>query len=142
MHHVFLDYEPFLGEIPRRPTGVLVSAERGEATAYALDALQQRGEFFLGPGARVYPGMIVGEHSRYEDLTVNVCRGKKLTNTRAAGSDRNLVLAPPREMSLELALEYIEDDELVEVTPAGIRLRKRVLDENERRKRQRAAAEA
>lgn len=138
MHHVFDRYEPFCGEVPTRPNGVMVSVETGVATPYAIDALQLRGTFFIPPGTKVYKGMIVGEHNRSEDLYVNVCREKKLTNVRASGaSDRNLEIAPPREMSLENALEYIEEDELVEVTPLAIRMRKRILDPHARRRESR-----
>ncbi|MHC4870376.1 MAG: translational GTPase TypA [Planctomycetota bacterium] len=137
IYHVFSEYQPFKGEIPGRQPGVMVSIDTGEATSYAIDALQIRGEFFIKPQTKVYPGMIVGENSRSEDLLVNICKGKKLTNTRAAGSDRNLLISPPRDMSLETALEYIEEDELVEITPLCYRLRKRILDENERKRIQR-----
>ncbi|MDR1745515.1 MAG: translational GTPase TypA [Planctomycetota bacterium] len=138
MHHVFWDYEPYKGDVPGRPNGVLVSSSQGKATAYALDGLQLRGQFFIHPATDVYEGMIVGENSRPDDLDVNVCREKKLTNVRASGShDKNADLAPPREFSLEAALEYLEDDELLEVTPESLRLRKRVRTENERRKRER-----
>ncbi|REJ73940.1 MAG: translational GTPase TypA, partial [Planctomycetota bacterium] len=122
------------GEIPRRKNGVLVSQVNGRTTGYALAKLQERAELFVGPGAEVYEGMIVGENSRDNDLVVNPVREKKLTNIRAAGSDDNVLLAPPREMSLELALEYIEWDEYVEITPAVIRLRKIGLTENERKR--------
>ncbi len=138
MHHVFWDYEPFKGDVPGRANGVLVSSSQGKATAYALDGLQLRGSFFIHPQTDVYEGMIVGENSRPDDLDVNVCREKKLTNVRASGShDKNADLAPPREFSLEAALEYLEDDELLEVTPVSLRLRKRVRTENERRKQER-----
>ncbi len=134
MHHNFHDYRPSKGDVPRRPNGVMVSLVRGQAVAYALDNLQQRGTMLVEPGDLVYEGMIIGENARGEDMTVNPCKEKKLTNVRAAGSDKNILLKPPRELTLELALEYIEDDELVEVTPSKIRLRKKVLSE-ERRKR-------
>jgi GTP-binding protein len=138
IHHVFEDYEPYKGDVPGRPNGVLVSSSQGKATAYALDGLQLRGEFFIHPATDVYEGMVVGENSRPDDLDVNVCREKKLTNVRASGShDRNADLAPPREFSLEAALEYLEDDELLEVTPDSLRMRKRVRTENERRKQER-----
>ncbi len=107
---------------------------QGDALAYALFNLQERGTLFIGPRDRAYGGMIIGEHSRAGDLDVNVSKGKKLTNGRAAASDDNVVLEPPRRISLEVALEYIEDDELIEVTPDAIRLRKRVLNANERKK--------
>lgn len=138
MHHVFWDYEPFKGEVAGRANGVLVSSAQGKATAYALDSLQLRGQFFIHPATDVYEGMIVGENSRPDDLDVNVCREKKLTNVRASGAhDRNADLAPPREFSLEAALEYLEEDEILEVTPESLRLRKRVRTENERRKMER-----
>jgi len=132
MHHVFLEYEPFKGEVASRPNGVMISTDQGQATAYAIDGLQLRGTFFVPVGIQVYNGMIVGEHNRGEDLEVNVCRAKKVTNVRSAGSDRNMEIAPPRELSLEAALEYIEDDELLEVTPENMRMRKRMLDKNAR----------
>lgn len=146
MNHVFWDYEDYKGDVPGRPNGVLVSSAQGKATSYALDGLQLRGQFFIHPQTDVYEGMIVGENSRPDDLDVNVCREKKLTNVRASGAhDRNADLAPPREFSLEAALEYIEDDELLEVTPENIRMRKRVRTETERKKlerQQRLAAKA
>jgi GTP-binding protein len=110
----------------------------GEATAYSLFYLQERGAMMIEPQTRVYEGMIVGQHSRENDLVVNVIQGKKLTNIRAAGKDDNLLLTPPLRMTLERAFSYIEDDELVEITPKSIRLRKRWLDPNERKKRERA----
>ncbi len=140
MHHVFWDYEPYKGDVPGRPNGVLVSSSQGKATAYALDGLQLRGVFFIHPQTDVYEGMVVGENSRPDDLEVNVCREKKLTNVRASGAhDKNADLAPPREFSLEAALEYIEDDELLEVTPENIRIRKRIRTETERKKLDRQA---
>ena len=108
--------------------------DAGTSVGYSLNNLQPRGILFIAPGVDVYEGMIVGEHSRENDLVVNVCKGKKLTNTRAAGSDDALKLAPPKEFTLELALEYIDDDELVEITPNNIRLRKKYLKELERRR--------
>ncbi len=134
MHHVFYEYEFLRGSIPTRAYGVMIANEAGPVTAYALDGLKDRGDMFIGPGTDVYIGMVVGEHCRENDLVVNVCRGKKLTNVRAASADKNIILKPPREMTLEIALEFIDDDELVEVTPDAIRLRKRILDENERKK--------
>ena len=113
---------------------MLVALEKGSSLSYALDNLQERGELFIGPGLSVYGGMIVGEHSRENDLDVNVCKGKKLTNMRAAGSDDNIKLSPPRIFSLEQAMEYIQDDELLEVTPKSIRMRKKILDKIERKK--------
>ncbi|RIK75017.1 MAG: translational GTPase TypA [Planctomycetota bacterium] len=140
LHHNLLGYEPVRGEIPKRPLGVLISNETGGATAYALDALYDRGVFFVRPGDEVYEGQVVGEHCRAGDLVVNVVRGKKLTNIRAAGKDENAQVRPVREMSLEGCLEYIEDDELVEVTPKNIRLRKALLSENDRKRQARRTA--
>ena len=134
IHHRFLGYRPLEGDVPRRPNGVMVSMVTGRAIAYGLDGLQERAEMFVKPGDDVFEGMIVGENSRDNDLTVNPTKEKKLTNIRAAGNDANILLKPPREFSLEAALEYIEDDELVEVTPSVIRLRKTLLRENERRR--------
>jgi GTP-binding protein len=134
MNHRFQDYRPFEGELPGRANGVLVSMAAGKAVAFAMDGLQERAEMFVAPGDAVYEGMVVGENSRSDDMTVNPTKEKKLTNIRAAGSDRNIILRPPREMTLEIALEYIEEDELVEVTPKSIRLRKILLSENDRRK--------
>jgi len=132
--HLFDHYEPFKGAIPSRSNGTLVSMAQGKAIPFAVDGLQQRGEFFIDPGMDCYEGMIVGEHCKDGDLVVNVQRAKQLTNMRAAGSDRNMKIAPARKMSLEQALEYIEDDELVEVTPLNIRLRKLFLTELDRRR--------
>ena len=134
LNHSFFDYEPYKGEIPTRTRGVLIATEPGVTVAYALNNIQDRGTLFLDPGIPVYEGMIVGEHSRENDLVVNVCKTKKLTNMRAAGSDDAVKLAPPRKFTLEQALDYIADDELVEVTPLNIRLRKKFLKEGERRK--------
>jgi GTP-binding protein len=137
MHHRFAGYGPVEGELPGRANGVLVSMVAGKAVAYALDGLQQRAELFVRPNDDIYQGMIVGENSRDNDLAVNPSKEKKLTNIRAAGSDDNVILKPPRELSLEAALEYIEQDELVEVTPNSIRLRKAVLNETDRRRQAR-----
>ncbi len=134
MHHNFYEYEFFRGSIPGRANGSLMASEPGQVTAHALEGLSSRGEFFVKPGDQVYEGQIVGEHCRDNDLGVNVCRTKKLTNIRAASADKTVVLKPPRELSLELALEFIEDDELVEVTPEAIRMRKRLLKESDRRR--------
>ncbi|QDU62682.1 GTP-binding protein TypA/BipA [Planctomycetes bacterium Pan216] len=139
VHHVVADFEPMRGEVPRRPNGVMISNISGRAVAFALDGLQERGTMFVKPGDDVYPGMIVAENCRDNDLVVNPCKEKKLTNMRAAGSDKNILLAPPRDMPLELALEYIEEDELVEVTPKVIRLRKKLLTEEDRRRAGRAS---
>ncbi len=134
MHHRFDRYKPAEGELPGRPNGVLVSVCAGRAVAFSLDGLQQRGELFIWPGDEVYEGMIVGENSRSGDMPVNPTKEKKLTNIRAAHADKNIILKPPRVLSLEAALEYIEEDELVEVTPTKIRLRKVVLSAAERRR--------
>ena len=125
MNRLFHDYAPFKGEIPGRRTGVLISNGQGEAVAYALWNLEDRGPMIIHPQTKVYQGMIVGEHTRGNDLEVNVLKGKKLTNVRAAGRDDNVLLTPPMRMSMEMALAYIQDDELVEITPQSIRLRKR-----------------
>ena len=142
MNRIFHAYEPWRGEIAGRRNGVLLSNAQGEAVAYALFNLQERGPMMVEPGARVYQGMIVGEHSRGNDLEVNVLKGKQLTNIRAAGKDENTILTPPMKMSLERALSYIEDDELVEVTPRSIRLRKVLLDPHARKRASRAKASA
>lgn len=135
LHHVFAGYEPADEKaLVVAPHGSLVAFEQGTSTAYALFMTQERGELFIGPSVEVYQGMIVGENNREEDLDVNVCKQKHLTNMRASGSDEALVLTPPREMTLEFALEYIGQDELVEVTPKSLRLRKRLLNPEDRRK--------
>ncbi len=139
MYRVFHAYAPFKGAIPGRRTGVLIAHGDGDAVAYALFGLQDRGALMIGAGTRVYRGMIVGEHNKGTDLEVNVQREKKLTNIRAAGKDENVTLTPPMPMTLEKALAYIADDELVEVTPKSIRLRKRLLDPNERKRESRKA---
>jgi GTP-binding protein len=133
IHHRFEGYQEQEGEVPHRLNGVLVSQERGKAVAFALGKLQERAEMFVGPGDEVYEGMVVGENSRDNDLVVNPIREKKLTNIRSAGNDENIILKPARKLSLEAALEYIEDDEYVEVTPQGIRMRKIRLTEQERK---------
>lgn len=136
MNHTFKDYRKMASKtVGERKLGVLVSMENGKATAYALGQLEDRGVMFIEPGTEVYEGMIVGEHSHDNDLAVNVVKGKKLTNTRASGSDHTVVLKRPRLMSLETCLDYINSDELVEVTPAGFRLRKKILNTAERKKR-------
>jgi GTP-binding protein len=137
MNRIFHAYSPYKGEIQGRRTGVLISNSDGEAAGYALFNLEDRGPLMIGPQTRVYTGMIVGEHSRENDLEVNVIKGKKLTNVRASGKDENVNLTPPMKMTLEKAMAYITDEELVEVTPEQIRLRKRWLDPNERKKRER-----
>jgi GTP-binding protein len=132
--HVFEKYAPVKGELPSRRNGVLVSSEQGSAVAFALFNLEERGRMFVSPGERVYVGMVIGIHSRDNDLIVNPVKGKKLTNVRAAGKDENVVLTPPIQLTLESAVEFIEDDELVEVTPKSIRLRKRYLSEHDRKR--------
>ena len=134
MHHRFYQYEYFKGSVPQRNNGALIAMADGPATAYSIDGLQDRGRFFIAPGDVVYRGQIVGENNKDTDIEVNVQRGKKLTNMRASGSDKAVKLAPPVIFSLEEALEYINDDELVEVTPESIRLRKLYLDENDRKR--------
>ncbi len=140
MNYIFSDYGPYAGEVRNRKNGVMVVMQGGTSVAYALFNLQDRGMFFIGPQVPVYEGQIVGEHARDNDLTVNPCKGKRLTNVRAAGSDENVLLTPPHEMSLEECISYINDDELVEVTPKSIRLRKRHLKETDRRRQARADA--
>jgi GTP-binding protein len=142
INRLFHGFALYKGSIEGRRAGVLVSLERGAAVAYALWNLEERGVLFIGPGDPVYPGMIIGEHSRPNDLDVNPLKAKQLTNIRAAGKDDNVLLTPPMRLSLEQALAYIEDDELVEVTPHSIRLRKRQLDSTERRREARRAAVA
>ncbi len=134
LHHNFYEYEFFRGDIPGRKNGVLIANEPGRVTAHAIENLVDRGEFFLPPGAEVYQGQIVGEHCRDNDLGINICRAKKMTNMRAASADKTVTLKPPRDMPLEMALEFIADDEWVEVTPAEIRIRKRVLSDIDRRR--------
>ncbi len=140
MSHVFDDYSPLKGEIPDRRNGVLISAEDGEAVAYALWKLQDRGKMFVSPGDKLYEGMIIGIHSRDNDLVVNPIKGKQLTNVRASGTDEAVRLVPPIQLTLEYAVEFIADDELVEMTPQSIRIRKRFLKDHERKKASREAA--
>ena len=142
MHHTFHDYELLRGGLPGRQNGVMISMEQGKVNAYALDKLADRGTMFVSPTEEVYEGMIVGENGKDNDLVVNVCREKKLSNMRTSSSDENIILQPPRDMSLEIALEYIEDDELVEITPKTIRLRKRHLNENARKRYERSSESA
>ncbi|MGI6420753.1 MAG: translational GTPase TypA [Syntrophomonadaceae bacterium] len=132
MHHIFLSYEPYRGQIPGRTRGSLVASESGIAVTYGLYNAQDRGVLFIGPGTEVYEGMIVGENSRKEDITINVCKKKHLTNTRSSGADEALRLVPPMIMSLEKCLEFMGPDELLEVTPAALRLRKMTLDKVKR----------
>jgi len=140
MSHVFDSYAPMKGDIPDRRNGVLISQEDGEAVAYALWKLQERGRMFVSPGDKLYEGMVIGIHSRDNDLVVNPIKGKQLTNVRASGKDEAIALVPPIALTLEYAVEFIADDELAEVTPASIRIRKRFLKEHERKKASREAA--
>jgi GTP-binding protein len=139
LNHLFNGWEPWHGDIGGRATGALVSDRAGKCTTYALFHLEPRGVLFLAPGTEVYEGMIVGENARDNDLDVNVTREKKLTNMRAAGADEALRLAPPFEMTLDRAIEWIDGDELVEVTPSAIRVRKRLLPANQRPKTKRSS---
>lgn len=134
IYNNFHEYEYFKGDIPHRAQGVLISMAQGDVTMYALDLLRDRGVMFTKPGDKIYEGMIVGEHCEQNDIAVNVCRTKKATNIRSSTSDKGIKLSPPRDMSLEMALEYIEDDELVEITPKTFRLRKKFLKENDRKR--------
>ena len=142
LYHTFLEYGPYRGDIASRQRGALVSKEGGDTTAYAIEPLQERSTLFLGPGLKVYGGQIVGENSRDQDMVVQVCRKKHLTNMRASGSDFAVQLTPPRQMTLEQCLEWINDDELVEVTPESIRIRKRILDHSKREVSAKKAAAA
>ena len=133
--HRFKDYEPYKGEIEMRTNGSLIAIETGTSVAYAMDKLQDRGKFIIFPGEEIYAGQVVGEHTRIGDLNINICKTKKLTNVRASGTDEKAVLPPPLQFSLEEMLEYIQEDELVEVTPKSMRIRKIYLDETERKRR-------
>jgi GTP-binding protein len=139
MSHEFDGYAPLKGEVAERRNGVLISNENGEAVAYALWYLQERGRMFVSPGEKLYAGMVIGIHSRENDLVVNPIKTKKLTNVRASGKDDAVLLTPPIELTLEYAVEFIGDDELVEVTPLSIRIRKRYLSENDRKRMSRVA---
>jgi len=132
LNHLFDGYEPWQGEIPHRVTGALVADRAGKTTGYAIEHVQDRGEMFAGPGERVYEGMIVGENSRAEDIDVNIVKEKRLTNMRASTAEEGIQLLPVHRLSLEQALEWIRDDELLEVTPDSLRRRKRVLQANVR----------
>ena len=134
MYHVFEGYAPYKGDIPGRTRGSLVAFENGTTTAYGLNSVLDRGELFIGAGVEVYEGMIIGENSRDQDMDVNPCKKKHLTNTRASGSDEAIKLPPHRQFTLESALEWINDDELVEVTPVNIRMRKSIISRQERYK--------
>jgi GTP-binding protein len=142
INRLFHSYAPLKGPIPSRRTGTLVSTETGNAVAYALWYIEERGPLFIDPGTKVYPGMIIGEHQRGGDLDVNPTKGKQLTNVRASGKDDAVTLTPPIQMTLEKSIAYIAEDELVEVTPKSIRMRKRVLDKNLRRREAKRASAA
>jgi GTP-binding protein len=139
MYQNFYRYQKYLGDLPSRQVGVMISKSRGKAVAFALDGLQERGEIFIRPGDEIYEGMVIGVNNKGKDLVVNAIKEKKLTNMRASGADDAIKLIPPRELTLEFALEFIADDELFEITPKNIRLRKRYLSENERKTRSRQA---
>jgi GTP-binding protein len=132
LNRIFSHYGPYKGDIGGRRNGALISTDRGEAVAYGIWKLQDRGMMFIGHGDKVYQGMVVGEHSRDNDLEINVLRAKQLTNVRASGADEAVTLVPPKKMSLEEMMAYIEEDELVEVTPKSLRLRKKLLTAQER----------
>jgi len=140
MSHVFDSFAPVKGDIPDRRNGVLISQEDGDAVAYALWKLQERGRMFVSPGEKLYEGMVIGIHARDNDLVVNPIKGKQLTNVRASGKDDAILLTPPVQLTLEYAVEFIADDELVEVTPKSIRIRKRFLKEHERKRASRETA--
>ena len=135
MAHRFKSYEPWKGEISGRISGSLISMEQGTAIAYSIDKLQDRGFFFIEPTEEIYAGQVIGEHTRPDDLAVNITKTKKLTNMRASGSDEKMKIAPAVKFSLEEAMEYIQEDEYVELTPRSIRMRKIILDENERKRK-------
>jgi hypothetical protein len=142
MNRLFEKYGPYKGPIQGRQNGVLISMEQGEAVAYALNALEERGTLFISPGDRLYEGMVIGENAKPQDLEVNPLKSKQLTNFRASGKDEGIRLTPPRRMTLEQAIAYIQDDELVEVTPKVVRIRKRWLDPHERKRQSRKAEAA
>jgi len=142
MHHTFEQYEPMRGSIPDRQAGVLIQSETGMVTAYALDALYDRGVFFVQPGERIYEGQVVGEHCKENDIVVNAAKAKQLTNMRTSSKDEAARIRPPRLMSLEGMLEYVQQDELVEICPHALRIRKRMLKEGQRRRCARLGAEA
>ena len=138
LSHIFTGYEPWKGDMATKNNGALIAMEGGQTYAYAINKLQDRGTFFIDPGEEVYTGQVIGEHIRENDLVINVCKSKKLTNMRASGSDDKVSIAPPKKMSLEECMEYIRKDEFLEVTPKSLRLRKIVLDENERKRQNKA----
>jgi GTP-binding protein len=139
MNHSFLEYRPHSGTVESRGNGALISTESGDAIAYSLNTIQERGVLFIAPQTKIYPGMIIGEHSRPNDLDVNPAKGKNLTNVRSSGADDAIKLVPPRDLSLEKALEWIEDDELLEITPENIRIRKKILESNLRKRAEKNA---
>jgi len=134
MNSSFLEYGPRMSSGKGRSTGSIVSLELGKITKYALDGASDRGVFFVADGTEVYPGMVLGESNREQDVEINPVKAKKLTNMRASGSDDGIFIAPPKDMSLEASIEYLADDELLEVTPLSLRIRKRILDSNERKR--------
>jgi GTP-binding protein len=140
MSHLFKEYAPFKGEVAGRNRGVMVSMETGTSTAYALNSIQERGRLFVGPQEEIYSGMIVGENARPEDLPVNPCKAKHLTNMRSQGDGKGIQLEAPLKLSLERAIEYIDSDEYVEATPKSLRLRKRILDATQRKRAAAAVA--
>ncbi|MBT7116986.1 MAG: translational GTPase TypA, partial [Campylobacteraceae bacterium] len=144
MNHSFLEFRPYSGSVTSRMNGALVSMEQGEGVAYSIFSLQDRGQMFISPQDKVYGGMVVGEHARENDLDVNPVKAKQQSNVRSSGADEAIKIIPKRDMSLELALEWIEDDEIVEITPISIRIRKRELDPSMRRRaaKQKKNAEA
>jgi GTP-binding protein len=142
MNRLYHSHGPYKGDIEGRRNGALISTGQGEAVAYAIFNLQDRGIMFIDPQDKVYAGMLVGENSRENDLEINVLKGKQLTNVRASGTDEAVRLVPPKRLNLEEMISYIQDDELVEVTPKSLRLRKRELDSNDRKKASRAAKKA
>ena len=128
MNTIFEGYAPYRGDLTYRKTGSLIAYESGESITYGLFGAQERGSLFIGPGVKVYSGMVVGQNPKTEDIEINVCKNKKLTNTRSSSADEALKLTPPKEMSLEQCLDFIDTDELLEVTPQNLRIRKRILD--------------
>jgi GTP-binding protein len=134
MNHRLVGFEPYRGEMPSRINGSLICSEPGESIAYSIDRLQDRGFFFIDPGEKIYTGQVIGEHTRGNDLVINVTKAKQLTNMRASGTDDKMRIAPAKKFSLEEALEYIQGDEYVELTPKSIRLRKIYLNENDRKR--------
>ena len=141
MHTIFNGYDELAGNITSRTRGSIVAWEAGSTTAYSLKSAEERGVLFIGPGVQVYEGMVVGENARGQDIPINVCKKKHLTNMRASGGDMEIRLTPPRSMSLDEAIEYLSDDELLEVTPESYRIRKRILATDERGRQTKKAKE-